>query len=96
MTDANTLVQYVARKPPNTVLNAQILRNGKNRQVKIMLMERPVQEEVAAPAIMGDEGINGQSNYHGETQDAPMMSQEERTRLREELLQLFEKDAATQ
>lgn len=96
MTDANTLVQYVARKPPNTELNAQILRNGKNRQVKIMLMERPVQEEVAAPMIMGDEGIGGQSNYHGETQDAPMMSQEERTRLREELLQLFEKDAATQ
>ena len=96
MTDANTLVQYVARKPPNTELNAQILRNGKNRQVKIMLMERPVQEEVAAPTIMGDEGIGGQSNYHGETQDAPMMSQEERTRLREELLQLFEKDAATQ
>lgn len=93
MTDDNTLVQYVARKPPNTELNAQILRGGKNRQVKIILMERPPQEEVEQPNIFYDEGLGGgQPNFHGQEQDAPPMSEEERLRMREELLKLFEKE----
>lgn len=96
MTDDNTLVQYVARKPPNTVLNTQVLRNGKNQQVKIMLMERPPQEEVsvAPPTIFYEDGFDGQPNYHDNQQDTPLMSEEERLRQREELLKLFEKDAA--
>lgn len=94
MTDANRLIQYVARKPPNTELEAQVLRNGKNKQVSIMLMERPAQEVVEVPinANRGD-----QPNYHGESQgDMPMMSEEERDRMREELLKLFEQDSVPQ
>lgn len=99
MTDANTLVQYVARKAPNTELNAQILRNGKNRQVRIMLMERPPQQEVEQPNVIFDDGFTGQGgqeNYHGESQDGPMMSEEERDRMREELMKLFEQEGAVQ
>lgn len=93
MTDDNTLVQYVARKPPNTELHAQVLRGGKNKQVKIVLMERPPQEEIVEANIIYDDGFTGQPNYHGEAQDAPPMSEEERLRMREELLKLFEQDA---
>ncbi|WP_201616940.1 S1C family serine protease [Psychrobacter urativorans] len=98
MTDDNTLVQYVARKPPNTELNTQVLRNGKNKPVKIMLMERPAQEEVtvAPPTVFYEDGFDGQPNYHDDPQDTPMMSEEERLRQREELLKLFEKDAEAQ
>lgn len=95
MTDANTLIQYVARKPPNVGLNTQILRNGKNRQVEVMLEERPVQEVAASPQTLND-ALNQQENYHGESQGAPVMSEEERLRMREELLKLFEQDAAAQ
>ncbi len=91
MTDANTLIQYVARKPPNTALNAQILRQGQNAQVEIVLEERPVQEVVEAPTIM-NERMDGQSNYNGES-SRPMMSEAERDRMREELLKLFEQDS---
>ena len=96
MTDDNTLVQYVARKPPNTELHAQVLRSGKNKQVKIVLMERPAQEKTEEPNVIYDDGFTGQPNYHGDGQgqDAPPMSEEERLRMREELLKLFEQDAA--
>lgn len=94
MTDANTLIQYVARKPPTTELSAQILRNGKNKQIKIMLAERPQQEVVETPKIIHDESLGGQPSYHGQDQNEPMMSEEERVRMREELLQLFERDGA--
>lgn len=94
MTDANRLIQYVARKPPNTVLNAQILRRGKNAQVEIMLEERPVQEVVQRPVAM--EGGLEEPDYHGQAQNRPMMSEEERDRMREELMKLFEQDGALQ
>ncbi|MGP5134738.1 S1C family serine protease [Psychrobacter cibarius] len=96
MTDANTLIQYVARKAPNTTLNAQILRRGKNAQVKILLEERPAQEPMERPVVILDEGIGGMEdpNLQGERQDVPMMSEAERDRMREELLQLFERDGA--
>ncbi|MBP2281155.1 serine protease DegS [Psychrobacter sp. PL19] len=96
MTDANTLIQYVARKPIRTELNTQILRDGKNKQAKIMLAERPQQETVEPPTTIDKGSLNGQPSYHGGDQDGPMMSEEERLRMREELLQLFENDAATQ
>lgn len=105
MIDANTLVQYVARKAPNTELNAQILRNGKNRQVKIVLMERPAQPETEQPNVIFDDGFTGQGNqsgqggqenYHGESQNGSMMSEEERDRMREELMKLFEQEGAVQ
>ncbi|MGM8884310.1 S1C family serine protease [Psychrobacter sp. 1U2] len=93
MTDANTLIQYVARKPPNTVLNTQILRNGKNASIDVTLAERPTQEAVQRPVIM--EG-GPEDNYHGESQDRPMMTEEERDRMREELMKLFENEGAPQ
>ncbi len=93
MTDANRLIQYVARKPPNTVLNAQILRNGKNAQVDIALAERPAQQVVEPPAI----GQGGMEGFQGHSQqDRPMMSEEERDRMREELMKLFEQESAVQ
>ena len=93
MTDANKLIQYVARKSPNTTLVTQILRNGKNAQVDILLTERPAQEVVQRPVSM--EGDPEQPNYHGQMQE-PNMSEEERNRIREELMKLFEQDAAAQ
>ena len=93
MTDANTLIQYVARKPPNTVLNTQILRNGKHAEIPVTLAERPSQEVVQRPVIM--EG-GPEQNYYGESQERPMMSEEERDRMREELMKLFENNGAPQ
>ncbi|MGP5338041.1 S1C family serine protease [Psychrobacter maritimus] len=96
MTDANTLIQYVARKAPNTTLNAQILRRGKNAQVKILLEERPAQEPMASPVVIHDETLGGMEDpsIQGDRAEVPMMSEAERDRMREELLQLFERDGA--
>ena len=94
MTDANRLIQYVARKQPNTELPTQILRKGKSKQVNIMLMERPAQEVAEVPTILHDESFGGQPDYHGEPQgEMPMMTEEERDRMREELMKLFEDGA---
>ena len=96
MTDANTLIQYVARKAPNTTLNAQVLRRGKNAQVKILLEERPAQEPMERPDVILYESLGGMEDpsLQGDRQEVPMMSEAERDRMREELLQLFERDGA--
>lgn len=97
MTDANTLIQYVARKAPNTELNAQILRQGKNAQVQILLEERPVQEPVPRPVVLQDEALGGMEQPNIQSDEAvPMMSEEERDLMREELLKLFEGNGAPQ
>ena len=93
MTDANTLIQYVARKPPTTELNAQILRQGKNAQVKIMLEERPAQEPIERPVVLQGESMDGMGGSIQGDQQAPMMSEAERDRMREELMKLFEQDS---
>ena len=95
MTDANTLIQYVARKSPDTQLDAQILRNGSNKQVTISLEVRPEQEAVALPASVQTESF-AQPDLQSEQQNVPMMSEAERDRMREELLKLFENDGAPQ
>ncbi|WP_201551783.1 S1C family serine protease [Psychrobacter fjordensis] len=95
MTDANTLIQYVARKSPDTQLDAQILRNGNNKQVTISLEVRPEQEAVALPASVQTESF-AQPDLQSEQQNVPMMSEAERDRMREELLKLFENDGAPQ
>ena len=95
MTDANTLIQYVARKSPDTQLDAQILRNGNNKQVTISLEVRPEQEPVALPASVQAESF-AQPDLQSEQQNVPMMSEAERDRMREELLKLFENDGAPQ
>ena len=96
MTDANTLIQYVARKAPNTTLHAQILRKGRNAQVKILLEERPVEEVVPVPVVIQDETLDGAQPPRVEApqENIPMMSEAERDRMREELLSLFERDGA--
>lgn len=93
MTDANKLIQYVARKAPNTVLKTQILRNGKNAQVDIALAERPAQEVADIPAI-GQGGM--EEGFQGHSQDRPAMTEEERDLMREELMKMFEQDATAQ
>lgn len=97
MTDANTLIQYVARKPPNTELDAQILRQGQNAQVKITLEERPAQEPTERPVVLQNESMGGmnQPNIQSD-EETPMMSKAERDRMREELMKLFEQDATAQ
>ncbi|MGO2230344.1 S1C family serine protease [Psychrobacter sp.] len=97
MTDANTLIQYVARKAPDTELNAQVLRQGQNAQVQIVLEERPEQEPTARPAVLQNDlsGGTGQPTIEDD-EAAPMMSEEERDRMREELLKLFERNGAPQ
>lgn len=96
MTDANKLIQYVARKAPTTELNAQVLRKGQNKQVKILLEERPVQEVVETPRILHDDRMGGMAGQGDERNyddsEAPVMSEAERNRMREELLKLFEED----
>ena len=97
MTDANTLIQYVARKAPDTELDAQILRQGSNAQVKIKLEERPVQEPIERPVVLHDESMGGMGvpSIQGD-EETPMMSKAERDRMREELMKLFEQDGAPQ
>lgn len=46
MTDANRLIQYVARKLPNTVLDVQVLRQGQTIRLPTTLAERPNQQEL--------------------------------------------------
>ena len=98
MTDANTLIQYVARKAPDTVLNAQVLRSvgnqQVNKQIQIILAERPPQDAVETPLI--DQPYLEEPSAGGFTEDSgngTPMTEEERLRLREELIELFEKDA---
>ncbi|WP_131669012.1 S1C family serine protease [Psychrobacter pygoscelis] len=96
MTDANTLIQYVARKSPDTILNAQVLRkNGNqqvNKQIQILLAERPVQDSPEIPLIEEPYLEEPQLDVpNSRAQEAPI-SDEERARLREELIELFEHD----
>lgn len=104
MTDANTLIQYVARKSPDTILNAQILRHEGNKQVnkqiQIVLAERPTQESMVVPAMpvpfiegpgMGVPGMEAPIEDGAAGRE---LTPEERARMREELIQLFEQDQA--
>lgn len=98
MTDANGLIQYVARKPPQTELNVQILRGGKNQNVKVQLAERPIQESIEPPRVIYDDNLGGRAHpdFREEEPNAPMMSEAERDRMREELLKLFEQGHTAQ
>lgn len=51
MTDASRLIQYVARKPPNTMLNVQVLRDGQTIQLPTTLAERPSQQDLLSNAL---------------------------------------------
>lgn len=97
MTDANSLIQYVARKMPNTVLSTQVLRNSKNMNINITLAERPTQSDLQqppelpiAPPQMPDDA---ELYLEEEQDDASPLSEEQRAQLREELIELFENGA---
>ena len=64
--------------------------------MKILLEERPVEEPVTVPVVIQDETLGGNQppSLQAPEQDTPMMSEAERDRMREELLQLFERDGA--
>ncbi|WP_434353899.1 trypsin-like peptidase domain-containing protein [Psychrobacter sp. HD31] len=92
MTDANTLVQYVARKLPNSVLNTQILRNGDLQTIQIKLAERPTQNELLSHAQDNspNEPENSDNSIDEQAQSMANMSEEERAQLKRELLELLE------
>ncbi len=101
MTDANRLIQYVARKAPNTVLKTQVVRDGKNMTIDITLAERPTQNSLPLDANPLDEPNSqqdpGADLFLGNppAANAPNASNdldpETQARLREELIELFEK-----
>ena len=93
MTDANRLIQYVARKLPDTVLSAQVLRGTENINVKITLAERPSQNDGQSQALPLDEDQGlpfGSPFEQNGSINGDELSDEERARLREELIELFE------
>ncbi|WP_227429557.1 S1C family serine protease [Psychrobacter sp. I-STPA6b] len=89
MTDANRLIQYVARKSPNTVLQTQVLRGHRDMDIDITLAERPSQNErfiqpqpqLQSPALPPDHPQIF-PNVEG-------LSEEEQALLNEEVLRLF-------
>lgn len=90
MTDSNRLIQHVARKMPNSVLQVQVVRGSENMNIDITLAERPTQTEVQMPAEMPtDPELLLESP---EMSNNPL-SDEQRAQLREELIELFENGA---
>lgn len=88
MTDANGLVQYVSRKLPDTVLNTNILRNNEPMTIQITLAERPSQADLLAQTKKNNEANENLNQRFGDN-----MSEADRERLRQELLELFEQQA---
>lgn len=94
MTDANRLIQYVARKLPNTVLSTQVLRDSENMNINITLAERPSQSDLRGqplPNLPQEPMMEDDSElYLDEPSAEDNLTEEERAQLREELIQLFE------
>ncbi len=88
MTDSNTLIQHVARKMPNSVLEVQVVRGSKNMNIQIVLAERPTQTDVVAPMEMPAD-----PELLLEPESGPPMTDEQRAQLREDLIELFENGA---
>lgn len=95
MTDANRLIQYVARKASNATLKLQILRGQQNKELDITLVERPGQNEVLInpnPANLPPQGspLSPEiEQYLQERPDSQGLSEEDQARLREEILNMF-------
>lgn len=84
MTDANKLVQYIAQKSPDTILKAQVLRDGKTLDLNIQLGERPTKNtpnQLAQP-----------SNRLSPPQSSQESLNQNRDRLHEELLNLLQRE----
>ena len=90
MTDSNRLIQHVARKMPNSVLQVQVVRGSKNMNIDITLAERPTQTEAALPEPTLDDPELLFEDPHGTGES---LSDEQRAKLREELIEMFENGA---
>ena len=68
--DANTLIQMVARKAPNSVVNLQVMRNKAQSSVNVTLGERQPQEALSElPTSQNFDQNNNDANQNGTTNE---------------------------
>ena len=81
--DANTLIQLVARKAPNSVVNLQVMRNKAQSSVNVTLGERQPQEALTElPTSQNFDQNNDSANQNGATNEDD---------IRAELMELLKK-----
>lgn len=81
--DANTLIQMVARKAPNSVVNLQVMRNKAPSSVNVTLGERQPQEALTElPTSQNFDQNNDSANQNGATNEDD---------IRAELMELLKK-----
>lgn len=81
--DANTLIQMVARKAPNSVVNLQVMRNKAPSSVNVTLGERQPQEALTElPTSQNFDQNNDSANQNGTTNEDD---------IRAELMELLKK-----
>ena len=81
--DANTLIQMVARKAPNSVVNLQVMRNKAPSSVNVTLGERQPQETLTElPTSQNFDQNNDSANQNGTTNEDD---------IRAELMELLKK-----
>lgn len=81
--DANTLIQMVARKSPNSVVNLQVMRNKAQSSVNVTLGERQPQETLTElPTSQNFDQNNDSANQNGATNEDD---------IRAELMELLKK-----
>jgi len=81
--DANTLIQMVARKAPNSVINLQVMRNKAQSSVNVTLGERQPQEALTElPTSQNFDQNNDDANQNGASNEDD---------IRAELMELLKK-----
>ena len=81
--DANTLIQMVARKAPNSVVNLQVMRNKAQSSVNVTLGERQPQEALTElPTSQNFDQNNDDANQNGASNEDD---------IRAELMELLKK-----
>lgn len=81
--DANTLIQMVARKSPNSVVNLQVMRNKAQSSVNVTLGERQPQETLTElPTSQNFDQNNDDANQNGASNEDD---------IRAELMELLKK-----
>lgn len=81
--DANTLIQLVARKAPNSVVNLQVMRNKAQSSVNVTLGERQPQEALTElPTSQNFDQNNDDANQNGASNEDD---------IRAELMELLKK-----
>ena len=81
--DANTLIQMVARKAPNSVVNLQVMRNKAQSSVNVTLGERQPQEALTElPTSQNFDQNNNDANQNGASNEDD---------IRAELMELLKK-----